>query len=238
MKKILGILLCESETTVSSMPLLGKTCGEYVKDAMILAGADKEAFAQEELPIADFDILLFAAEHTPCISGLSALVERAADTPCALITKQGSTLAFALPATLLGVFDEDITLSLLADAYGDTAQTIQADCENGGIAVTDAESFAAAYRCLKGRIIKRHMQNGVIILEPERTVIGADVVIGCGTILYPNNTLQGSTKIGRGCTLYPGSRFSDAFVGDETTVEHSVLLNSSVGSHITVGPFA
>ncbi|MBN1776884.1 MAG: bifunctional UDP-N-acetylglucosamine diphosphorylase/glucosamine-1-phosphate N-acetyltransferase GlmU, partial [Clostridiales bacterium] len=36
----------------------------------------------------------------------------------------------------------------------------------------------------------------------------------------------------------PGSRFSDAVVGDETIVENSVLLQCFVGSHTTVGPFA
>ncbi|MBE0601816.1 MAG: bifunctional UDP-N-acetylglucosamine diphosphorylase/glucosamine-1-phosphate N-acetyltransferase GlmU, partial [Firmicutes bacterium] len=64
------------------------------------------------------------------------------------------------------------------------------------------------------------------------------VQIGAGTVLYPDNTLQGQTKIGPGCTLYPGSRMKDAHIGSETTVEHSVLLECSVGSHTTVGPFA
>ena len=58
--------------------------------------------------------------------------------------------------------------------------------------------------CAAG-IVKRHMQNGVIMLEPERTVIEAGCAIGGGTIVYPNNTLQGTTKIGKGCTLYPAA---------------------------------
>ena len=48
MTKILGVLLCDSETAFSSMPLLGKPCAEHVKAAMIAAGADADAFAQEE----------------------------------------------------------------------------------------------------------------------------------------------------------------------------------------------
>ncbi|MBN1778029.1 MAG: hypothetical protein JW811_07895, partial [Clostridiales bacterium] len=200
MKKILGVLLPGSETAFSSMPLLGKPYAEYVKDAMVAAGADAEAFVREELSPSDFDIILFAAEHTPCIGGLSALVDCAADGPCALENKKGSPLAFALPAKQLAAFEEDITLSLLMEAYEDTLKPLQTDCEDDGIAVTDAESYAAAYRCLRGRIVKRHMQNGVIILEPDRTVIEAGVQIGGGTILYPDNILQGSTQIGAGCT--------------------------------------
>ena len=238
MKKVLGVLLPGGETAVSGMSLLGKPCGEHVKAAMIKAGADADAFTQEELSISDFETLLFAADNTPCLHGLDALIEHAAKGPCALVSKAGAPLAFTLPACELEAFEDDITLPLLMDAYGETAVTIKADCAEDGIAVTDAKSFAAAYQCLRKRIVEQHMVNGVIVLDPDRTVIEADVNIGAGTVLYPGNTLQGQTKIGSGCTLYPGSRMMNAVIGNETTVEHSVLLEASVGSHTTVGPFA
>jgi bifunctional N-acetylglucosamine-1-phosphate-uridyltransferase/glucosamine-1-phosphate-acetyltransferase GlmU-like protein len=238
MPNILGVLLCGSETTFSSMPLLGKPCAGHVKDAMLAAGADAKAFDAEELSPAAYDIVLFAAEHTPCIGDLSALISLAKTAPAALLSPQGAPLAVALPAAQLSVFSEPITMNLLYAEYGEALQTISAECEEDGIAVTDAESYALAYRCLRGRVVKKHMQAGVIVLEPERTVIEADVEIGAGTVIHPCNTLQGQTKIGAGCTLYPGSRMSDAVIGDDTIVEHSVLLQCSVGSHTTVGPFA
>ena len=238
MSNILGILLSDDKNKFTSLPLLGMPTNEYVKYAMITAGADEAAFEQEELSVSDFDTVLFAAGHTPCISSLTTLVQKAANTPCALVTAHGASLAVALPAKQLGAFDEDITLALLMEAYADTMQTVHTDCETDGIAVTDAQSYAEAYRFLRGHIITQHMQNGVIVLEPERTVIEAGVTIGSGTIIYPNNTLQGNTTIGTGCTLYPGSRMENAVIGNETTVENSVLLHCSVGSHTTVGPFA
>jgi len=238
MVKILGVLLCESETAFSSMPLLGKPCAEHVKAAMLAAGADKEAFDAEEISPCAYDIVLFAAEHTPCIGDLAPLVSLAKAAPAALLSPQGAPLAVALPAGELAVFDEPITMNLLAETYAATLQTIHAESGDDGIAVTDAVSFAAAYRCLRARIVKRHMQNGVIVLDPERTIIEADVTIGAGTTLYADNTLQGQTMIGEGCTLYPGSRMQDAVIGDRTTVEHSVLLQCRVGSDTTVGPFA
>ncbi|HRX08487.1 MAG TPA: hypothetical protein P5559_04915 [Candidatus Limiplasma sp.] len=238
MKKILGVLLPGVETAVSAMPLLGKSSGAFVKEAMLCAGADQDAFDKEELALSDFDILLFAAENTPCLHNLDALVARTDDGPCALVSQAGIPLAFALPACELEAFEEDITLPILMEAYHETLQTLQADCADDGIAITDAASFSAAYQCLRKRIVEQHMQNGVIVLDPSRTVIEADVEIQSGTILYPDNTLQGQTKIGSGCTLYPGSRMGDAVIGNDTTVEHSVLLQSTVGSHTTVGPFA
>lgn len=238
MPDILGVLLCEGESAFASMPLLGRPCAEHVKAQMLAAGADAEAFDAEEISPCAYDAVLFAAEHTPCIGDLSALVSLAKEKPAALVSAQGAPLAFALPASELSVFDEPLTMALLFEEYADTLQTVSTECMEDGIAVTDAESFAAAYQCLRARIVKRHMQNGVIVLTPERTVIEAEVTIGGGTMLYPDNTLQGYTAIGGGCTLYPGSRMLDAVIGDRATVEHSVLIQCRVGSETTVGPFA
>ncbi len=104
--------------------------------------------------------------------------------------------------------------------------------------MTDAESFAAAYRYLRAAVVRRHVLNGVAVLDPDRTVIEADVRIGAGTVVYAGNTLQGETVIGENCTLYPNNRMDGAALGDDVTVESSVLLHCRVGSHTTVGPFA
>ncbi len=238
MDRILGLLLCDCENPLADTPLLGLTCAGHVKAAMLAAGADADAFAQEELSPCAFNTVLCAAEHTPCIGDLRPLAALAKNGPAALLNAQGAPLAFALPADQLEVFAEPLTLNLLMEAYGDHLQTMTALDEADGTAVTDAESFAAAYRCLQGRIVKRHLQAGVIVLDPERTVIEADVEIGPGTMIYPGNTLQGQTKIGAGCTLYPGNRMLDAKIGEQTTAENSVLMQCAVGSHTTVGPFA
>lgn len=236
MPTILGVLLCDSETSFSTMPLLGKPCAGHVKAAMLAAGVAAETFDAEELSPAADDIVLFAAEHTPCVSGLSDLV--ALGAPCALVSRQGRPLVIALPARELTAFSEPLTMNLLLEHFGTDLQHMETESEESGIAVTDAESYAAAFRCLRERTVKRHLQNGVVILDPDRTVIEPDVQIGAGTIVYPNNTLQGHTQIGSGCTLYPGSRMLDAVIGGETTVESSVMLSCAVGSHTTVGPFA
>ena len=74
------------------------------------------------------------------------------------------------------------------------------------VAVEDAESFARAWRFLREQVVLRHLHNGVIVLEPDRTVIEANVQIGAGTVIHGGNTLQSGTVIGAGCTLYPNNR--------------------------------
>ena len=101
-----------------------------------------------------------------------------------------------------------------------------------------AGAFSAAYNELNQRNIARHEQNGVIFLAPDRTIVESDVVIAPGVMVYPGNTLQGSTRIGADCVLYPNNRLSNAVVGRGTTIESSVLLNCAVGEETTVGPYA
>ena len=78
----------------------------------------------------------------------------------------------------------------------------------------------------------------MIFLDRDRTIVESDVVIAPGVMIYPGNTLQGSTRIGADCVLYPNNRLNNAVVGRGTTVESSVLLNCAVGEETTVGPYA
>lgn len=63
---------------------------------------------------------------------------------------------------------------------------------------------------LRKRINSKHLENGVTLIDPLNTYIGADVVIGKDTIIYPGNILEGNTVIGEGCLLYPNSRISNS----------------------------
>ena len=91
---------------------------------------------------------------------------------------------------------------------------------------------------LRKRINNKHLENGVTIIDPMTTYIGDDVEIGQDTIIYPGNVLEGNTKIGRGCTLFPNSRINNSVIGENVEIQSSVILESSVGNNTTVGPFA
>lgn len=98
--------------------------------------------------------------------------------------------------------------------------------------------LAEAEEILRKRINELHMENGVTLIDRNSTYIGADVIIGQDTIIYPNNLIEGSTIIGRGVTLYPNSRIVDSKIMDNVTITSSVILESSVGKNTNVGPFA
>ncbi len=106
------------------------------------------------------------------------------------------------------------------------------------IGVNSRVQLAEAEEILRNRINIMHMENGVTLIDPKTTYIGADVEIGKDTIIYPNNILEGNTVIGENCLLYQNSRIKDSTIGNELDVQSSVILDSKIGDNTTVGPFA
>lgn len=87
-------------------------------------------------------------------------------------------------------------------------------------------------------INEKHMKNGVTLIDPKVTYIDENVEIGEGTVIYPGNVLEGSTKIGKNCVLGPNNRIVDSTIDDEADITNSVLLECKIGSETHVGPFA
>ena len=88
------------------------------------------------------------------------------------------------------------------------------------------------------KIILSHMEKGVDFANIDTVYIDDGVEIGAGTFIGPNVTLNGPCKIGENCTILQNTRISNSTVGNETTIEHAVILDSSIGSGVSVGPFA
>ncbi|WP_055665263.1 bifunctional UDP-N-acetylglucosamine diphosphorylase/glucosamine-1-phosphate N-acetyltransferase GlmU [Desnuesiella massiliensis] len=106
------------------------------------------------------------------------------------------------------------------------------------IGVNSRVELAEVERILKLRINKKHMDNGVTIIDPSNTYIGSEVKIGQDTIIYPGNYIEGNTEIGNECILYPNSRISNSIISHKVTIQSSVILDSKIGEETTVGPFA
>lgn len=129
----------------------------------------------------------------------------------------------------------------------DVIEILKAQNHRIGAVITDYEEtigvnsraqLAQVEAILRNRINIKHMENGVTIIDPASTYIGADVKIGRDTIVYPGNVIEGNTVIGENCTLYPNSRISDCTIADDVEIQSSVVLQSKIGNNTTVGPFA
>jgi bifunctional UDP-N-acetylglucosamine pyrophosphorylase / glucosamine-1-phosphate N-acetyltransferase len=106
------------------------------------------------------------------------------------------------------------------------------------IGVNSRVQLAEAEEILRRRINRRHMENGVTLIDPNSTYIGDDVEIARDTIIYPGNVIEGNTKIGEGVTLYPNSRISNSVISNNVEIQSSVIIDSQIGEGTTVGPFA
>ncbi|MDS0525312.1 bifunctional UDP-N-acetylglucosamine diphosphorylase/glucosamine-1-phosphate N-acetyltransferase GlmU [Clostridium sp. SHJSY1] len=106
------------------------------------------------------------------------------------------------------------------------------------IGVNSRVQLAEAEEILKNRINEIHLNNGVTLIDPKTTYIGADVEIGKDTIIYPNNIFEGKTVIAENCTILQGCRIKDSVIESGVEIQASVVLESRIGENTSVGPFA
>lgn len=106
------------------------------------------------------------------------------------------------------------------------------------LGVNDRVALASAESIMKNRINETHMRNGVTLIDPTNTYIGAEVTIGTDTVIKPGTVLSGKTMIGDNCEIGPNTEIIDSRVGDQTLIKQSVVSKSEIGNDVTVGPFA
>ena len=83
-----------------------------------------------------------------------------------------------------------------------------------------------------------YTDQGVVFIDAGTVYIDEGVRIGAGTVIYPCVVIEGDVEIGENCVIGQNTRIKDSSIGDETTVQSSVILESRVGSGTSVGPFA
>lgn len=106
------------------------------------------------------------------------------------------------------------------------------------LGVNDRYALSMAETLMRKVINKKHMLNGVTIIDPSSTYISADTVIGADTILYPGTMIYGNSIIGSDCVIGPNTEIIDSEIGNETSIKQSVVHESKIGDSTTVGPFA
>lgn len=121
---------------------------------------------------------------------------------------------------------------------GLTNKVEAAELLSGWVPLFSLETVAELELVMRDRIVKRHIQNGVRVLDPAAVYIDPRVVIGRGTVVLPGSILRGESVIGRGCVIGPNAMVRSCTVGDETEINASQANESVIGSRTHVGPFA
>jgi len=76
-----------------------------------------------------------------------------------------------------------------------------------------------ANEIMQSRISKRHMLNGVTIINPNNTYIEASVKIERDVTIYPGCILEGETVIQEDSVIGPNTRIADGQVGKGVSIE-------------------
>lgn len=125
---------------------------------------------------------------------------------------------------------------ILKDGGRVNAMTAESADEFAG--VNSKAQLAAAEKAMRSRINAWHMDNGVTMVDPERTYIESGAVIGCDTVLLPGVVIEGNTVIGEDCVIGPDSRLTNVKLGNGVKFQYSTAVDSSVDDNTTVGPYA
>ncbi|MBR2626630.1 MAG: bifunctional UDP-N-acetylglucosamine diphosphorylase/glucosamine-1-phosphate N-acetyltransferase GlmU [Peptococcaceae bacterium] len=109
---------------------------------------------------------------------------------------------------------------------------------NESLGVNNRIQLSQAEAILRQRKCEEIMLAGVTLIDPSATYIGADVVIGNDTIIYPNVVLEGKTVIGSDNVIGMNCRFVDSQIGNGNDIQSTVITESKVGNGCNIGPMA
>jgi bifunctional UDP-N-acetylglucosamine pyrophosphorylase/glucosamine-1-phosphate N-acetyltransferase len=104
--------------------------------------------------------------------------------------------------------------------------------------VNDRVQLAEATAILKDRVLRKHMHDGVTILDPATTTIGLDVEIGPDTVIEPCTQILGKTRIGSFCRIGPSTLIDGSDIGDRCIVFMSRVSEARMEEGSKCGPFA
>ncbi len=107
------------------------------------------------------------------------------------------------------------------------------------LGINNRVELAHAEKLIQQRIHKKLMLSGVTFISPDRTMVQNEVQIGIDTVVHPDVTLIGKTKIGKEVVLEQGVILKNTIVEDRVLIHsYSHLENCIVRSGAMIGPFA
>jgi bifunctional UDP-N-acetylglucosamine pyrophosphorylase/glucosamine-1-phosphate N-acetyltransferase len=106
------------------------------------------------------------------------------------------------------------------------------------LGINDRVELAIARKEMNSRLCAHYMRDGVTIIDPDVTYVEPELEIGRDTVIYPNSSISRLSQIGEQCVIGPNARLSNAKLGQRVTVRESVIIDTTAGNDVTIGPFA
>lgn len=132
----------------------------------------------------------------------------------------------------------------LTDVLGILASqryTIGVHCMNDPSEVQGINSrreLAYVEGLLQKRLRNHWMDAGVMLRNPDSIMLDCEVTLESDVEILPGTLLKGKTHIETGCVIGPHSVITDAYIGENTVINQSVVTEAKIYDHVNIGPFA
>jgi len=176
-------------------------------------------------------------EHKDCSPEEAAIQEINTGTYCFDNRKLFDALSKVTNDNAQGEYYLTDVIGVLKKA-GEIVQGFCTDDTAEAIGVNDRVALAEAERYMRERINRKHLLNGVTIIDPANTYIEASVQIGSDTVIYPGTVLRGATVIGEDCVIGPAAEVVDTVIQNGACIKYSTAAESVIGEESSVGPYA
>jgi bifunctional UDP-N-acetylglucosamine pyrophosphorylase/glucosamine-1-phosphate N-acetyltransferase len=146
-------------------------------------------------------------------------------------------LAQALPKLTTNNAQKEYYLTEVFD-YLTSVYASDLEDPDESLGINDRIQLAHAYEILQKRAREKWMKAGVTMLLPETITIDDGVELAPNVIIEPHSHLRGNTKVGEGTTIGPSSLLSNSIIGENCSVQFSVIEDSQIADNCRIGPFA
>lgn len=102
--------------------------------------------------------------------------------------------------------------------------------------INSKSHLAQAAGILNNKIVQKHLDSGVEIIDPKSVWISPETTIEADTVIYPNVYITGKNKIGKDCKIGPFAHIrGGAKIGDSVRIGNFVeIKNSDIKSNTNV----
>lgn len=105
--------------------------------------------------------------------------------------------------------------------------------------INTLEDLYKARSIIRGNINRKHMLNGVEIIDTNSVFIDINIEIKPDTVIYPNNILKGNTSIGNNVRIGPNNYLENAVIKDNAEIiGNNYIKDTEIGPSSCIGPFA
>ena len=177
---------------------------------------------------------------------IERIIEHRDCTPDQILNQRVSTgvycfdwqqLAIALPKLTTNNAQKEYYLTEVFDYLTSVYASDLSDPDES-LGINDRVQLAHAYEILQKRARDKWMRAGVTMLLPETITIDDEVELAPNVIIEPHSHLRGNTKVGSGTTIGPSSMLMNSMIGENCTVQFSVIEDSQIADNCRIGPFA